>query len=277
MQFALRMPLTAPTATASPTPTPSPTPSSTGSPMPHLTAAELNTAVNTFNSTLLQVAIAIGVGLIVWLVASFLIRQVVKRVLAGSQLTKRRLFRWAAPALRALDSERRAQRAKTIGSLLNSVVVVVITTIVLIYVLKAFGVDIAPLLTSVGILGVAVAFGAQQLIRDFLSGIFLTLEDQFGIGDVIELGAGEVVGTVESVGLRITRVRAEDGAIWYLRNGEILRVGNRSQGSYLAAAATPAPGTPQVQNAGQAQTTGPGQGVSPAATKPDAQGQRAAE
>ncbi|WP_231567854.1 mechanosensitive ion channel family protein [Sinomonas humi] len=265
MQFALRMPLTAPNATASPTPTPTPTPSATGSPLPHLTTAELNSAVDTFNSTLLQVAIAIGVGLLVWLVASFLIRQVVKRVLAGSQLTKRRLFRWAAPALRALDSERRAQRAKTIGSLLNSVVVVVITTIVLIYVLKAFGVDIAPLLTSVGILGVAVAFGAQQLIRDFLSGIFLTLEDQFGIGDVIELGAGEVVGTVESVGLRITRVRGEDGAIWYLRNGEILRVGNRSQGSFIPAPASPAPG--------QAAASGP----SAAATKPDAQGQRSAE
>ena len=91
--------------------------------------------------------------------------------------------------------------------------------------------DIAPLLTSVGILGVAIGFGAQQLIRDFLAGIFITIEDQYGIGDVIE--TSEVVGTVESVGLRITRVRSEDGAIWYLRNGEILRVGNRSQGNYV--------------------------------------------
>ena len=99
------------------------------------------------------------------------------------------------------------------------------------YVLKNLDVDIAPLLTSVGILGVAIGFGAQQLIRDFLAGIFITIEDQYGIGDVIV--TSEVVGTVESVGLRITRVRAEDGAIWYLRNGEILRVGNRSQGDYV--------------------------------------------
>jgi small conductance mechanosensitive channel len=218
-------------STAASTVSPSPSPSQSDSELSHLTAAQLNTAVTTFNSTMLQVAIAVGVGLVIWLVATFLIRQVVRRILAGTQLTKRRLFRWAAPALRALDSERRAQRAKTIGSLLNSVVAVVITTIVLIYVLKAFGVDIAPLLTSVGILGVAVAFGAQQLIRDFLAGIFLTLEDQFGIGDVIE--TSEVVGTVESVGLRITRVRGEDGAVWYLRNGEILRVGNRSQGTFI--------------------------------------------
>ena len=91
--------------------------------------------------------------------------------------------------------------------------------------------DIAPLLTSVGILGIAIGFGAQQLIRDFLAGIFITIEDQYGIGDVIE--TCEVVGTVEAMDLRITRVRAEDGAIWYLRNGEILRVGNRSQGNYM--------------------------------------------
>ncbi|WP_136611403.1 mechanosensitive ion channel family protein [Sinomonas albida] len=234
-----------------------------------MTAAELSSAVNTFNSTLLQVAIVIGVGLVVWLLASYLIRQVVKRVQTGSQLSRRRIFRWAAPALRALDSERRAQRAQTIGSLLNSIVIVVISTIVIIYVLKAFGVDIAPLLTSVGILGVAIAFGAQQLIRDFLSGIFLTLEDQFGIGDVIELGAGEVVGTVESVGLRITRVRGEDGAIWYLRNGEILRVGNRSQGSYVPpAAAEPTPPSPATGPVPRQEQTGP---------NPDAQGQRASE
>ncbi|MEA5455289.1 mechanosensitive ion channel [Sinomonas sp. JGH33] len=184
-------------------------------------------------------AIAVGIGLVIWILASFLIRQIVKRVLAGTQLSQRRLFRWAAPALRAIDTERRAQRAKTIGSLLNSIVIVVITTIVIIYVLKALGVDIAPLLTSVGILGVAIGFGAQQLIRDFLAGIFITLEDQYGIGDVIVTGAGEVVGTVESVGLRITRVRGEDGAIWYLRNGEILRVGNRSQGTYVPVGTEP--------------------------------------
>jgi len=114
-------------------------------------------------------------------------------------------------------------------------------------------VDIAPLLTSVGILGVAIGFGAQQLIRDFLAGIFITIEDQYGIGDIIE--TSEVVGTVESMGLRITRVRSDDGAIWYLRNGEILRVGNRSQGNYVApvdeSAEAPAPETAPQQKAGE--------------------------
>jgi small conductance mechanosensitive channel len=116
------------------------------------------------------------------------------------------------------------------------------------YVLNNLNVNIAPLLTSVGILGIAIGFGAQQLIRDFLAGIFITLEDQYGIGDVIE--TSEVVGVVESMNLRITRVRADDGAIWYLRNGEILRVGNRSQGNYIGPSAPPADeadSTPQQQ------------------------------
>lgn len=178
-----------------------------------------------------SILVTIGIGLVFWVVARFIILRITRRVAEGTSLFKKPHFRWVQPAIRALDHERRAQRAHTIGSLLTSVLSVVVVVIVAIYVLKYLNVDIAPLLTSVGILGVAIGFGAQQLIRDFLSGIFITIEDQFGIGDVIV--TTEVIGTVESVGLRITRLRAEDGAIWYLRNGEILRVGNRSQGDYV--------------------------------------------
>jgi small conductance mechanosensitive channel len=199
------------------------------------------------------IVISIGVGVTIWLVASFVIAGITKSVAAGTTFFKKPHFRWVAPALRALDHERRVQRAKTIGSLLNSVAGVLIAVITIMYVLKNLDVDIAPLLTSVGILGVAIGFGAQQLIRDFLAGIFITIEDQYGIGDVIE--TSEVVGTVESMGLRITRVRSDDGAIWYLRNGEILRVGNRSQGNYVAPAdETPdvsAPETAPQQKAGE--------------------------
>lgn len=178
-----------------------------------------------------SILITVGVGLLVWTVARFIILRITRRVASGSSLFKKPHFKWVQPAIRALDHERRSQRAQTIGSLLTSLVSVIVVVIVIIYVLKYMNVDVAPLLTSVGILGVAIGFGAQQLIRDFLAGIFITIEDQYGIGDVIV--TSEVIGTVESVGLRITRVRAEDGAIWYLRNGEILRVGNRSQGDYV--------------------------------------------
>jgi moderate conductance mechanosensitive channel len=175
--------------------------------------------------------ISLGVGVAVWLVASFVISGITKRVASGSTLFKNAHFRWVAPAFRALDHERRVQRAHTIGALLSSVVGVLVAVLTMVYVLKNLNVDVAPILTSVGILGVAIGFGAQQLIRDFLAGIFITIEDQYGIGDIIE--TSEVVGAVEAMNLRITRVRADDGTIWYLRNGEILRVGNRSQGTYI--------------------------------------------
>jgi small-conductance mechanosensitive channel len=199
------------------------------------------------------IVISIGVGVAIWLIASFVIAGITKSVAAGTTFFKKPHFRWVAPALRALDHERRVQRANTIGSLLNSVAGVLIAVITIMYVLRYLDVDIAPLLTSVGILGVAIGFGAQQLIRDFLAGIFITIEDQYGIGDIIE--TSEVVGKVESMGLRITRVRSEDGAIWYLRNGEILRVGNRSQGNYVAPASessdAPDPDAAPQQKAGE--------------------------
>jgi len=88
-------------------------------------------------------------------------------------------------------------------------------------------VDIAPIVASAGILGVALGFGAQSLVKDFLSGIFMIFEDQYGVGDVVDLG--EAVGTVEAVGLRVTRIRDVNGTVWFVRNGEIVRVGNQSQ------------------------------------------------
>ncbi|WP_420030104.1 mechanosensitive ion channel family protein [Psychromicrobium xiongbiense] len=175
-------------------------------------------------------AIYLAIGVLIWLIGKFVIRRLVRRVKSGRSILHVKALRWAQPVLRPLDSERRVQRAETMGTLLTSVLGVVVFVITAIYILLSFGFNAGPLLASLGIVGVAVGFGCQQLIRDFLAGIFITFEDQYGIGDVIE--TSEVVGTVESVGLRITRVRSEDGAIWYLRNGEILRVGNRSQGDY---------------------------------------------
>ena len=137
----------------------------------------------------------------------------------------------------ALQRERRVQRANAIGSLLGSTVTVVAVGIALLTILPLLGIDIAPLLTSAGVLGVALGFGAQNLVKDYLSGIFIVLEDQFGVGDTVELGG--VVGTVEEVTLRVTRLRDLTGVVWYVRNGEILTVGNRSQGWTLAIADIP--------------------------------------
>ena len=125
-------------------------------------------------------------------------------------------------------SERRALRATTLGSLLKSIVTAVIGTIVVVMALDILGYPIGPLLASAGIAGIALGFGAQNLVKDFLSGIFMLLEDQYGVGDVIDMG--EATGTVEAVGLRVTRLRSVDGTVWYVRNGEVVRVGNSSHG-----------------------------------------------
>jgi len=127
-----------------------------------------------------------------------------------------------------LVSERRRQRAETVGSLLRSVASLVIGVLALMLVLGEIGFQLGPFIAGAGIVGVALGFGAQNLVKDFLSGIFMILEDQYGVGDVVDLG--EVSGTVEAVGLRVSRLRDVNGTVWYVRNGEVLRVGNRSQG-----------------------------------------------
>ncbi|WP_084152146.1 mechanosensitive ion channel family protein [Nocardioides halotolerans] len=122
---------------------------------------------------------------------------------------------------------RRVQRAKTMGDLLKSVITGVLVAIFGTMILSQVGVDIAPIIASAGIIGIALGFGAQSLVKDFLSGVFMIFEDQFGVGDVVDVG--EAAGTVEAVSLRVTRLRDLDGTVWYVPNGEILRVGNKSQ------------------------------------------------
>ncbi len=123
--------------------------------------------------------------------------------------------------------QRRQQRARTIGSLAKSVVTAVVLTMVLIMALSELGLDVAPLIASAGIVGIALGFGAQSLVSDFLAGIFMLVEDQYGVGDEVDLG--EAYGMVEAVSLRVTRLRDLHGTVWYVRNGEIQRVGNASQ------------------------------------------------
>jgi moderate conductance mechanosensitive channel len=126
-----------------------------------------------------------------------------------------------------IASERRRQRSNTMASLLKSIVTAVVFTIVGIMVIDVLGYNVAPLIASAGIIGLALGFGAQSLVSDFISGIFMILEDQYGVGDIVDVG--EAIGEIETVGMRITRLRDVDGTVWYVRNGEILRVGNMSQ------------------------------------------------
>ena len=132
----------------------------------------------------------------------------------------------------AQGSERRTARARTIGSVLRSASTLVIYGVAATMILGELGISLGPIIASAGIVGVALGFGAQNLVRDFLSGMFMMLEDQYGVGDVVDLG--EASGTVEAVGLRMTTLRDVSGTLWYVRNGEVLRVGNSSRGYAVA-------------------------------------------
>jgi len=128
----------------------------------------------------------------------------------------------------ALSSTSRSdQRTATVSRLLHGAVITTVWIIALITILAIAGVNVGPLLASAGILGVALGFGAQTLVKDYIAGIFLILEDQFGLGDEVEIGT--IRGTVIDVALRVTQVRDSDGRLWYIRNGEILNVANHNR------------------------------------------------
>jgi small-conductance mechanosensitive channel len=124
-------------------------------------------------------------------------------------------------------AKRQAERARTTGSVLNSILKAVVWIIAIGMALGEFGFNLGPVIASAGVIGVAIGLGAQTLVRDILSGVFMLIEDQYGVGDQIKVL--EIEGVVEKVGLRITTIRDKDETLWYVRNGEILIIGNRSQ------------------------------------------------
>nr|WP_277606091.1 mechanosensitive ion channel family protein [Glycomyces sp. L485] len=143
--------------------------------------------------------------------------------------------------------DRSKQRAATLTSVLQHINGIVIISVAAMMILSAFNLDLAPILASAGIVGVAIGFGAQNLVQDYLAGIFILLEDQYGVGDVID--SGEAVGVVEDMGLRVTTLRSLDGTLWYVRNGQIMRVGNFSQSWAYVVLDIPMPPTVDVDEA----------------------------
>ncbi|UOX89558.1 mechanosensitive ion channel family protein [Amycolatopsis sp. FBCC-B4732] len=191
------------------------------------------------------------------LVLAFVIRLLIRRMInrvttfprSGGKLPAllRPLRERAPEVLGSAVIERRRQRAQTIGSVLKSMATFLVYGLAFILVLGELGLDLGPIIASAGIIGVAIGFGAQNLVKDFLSGIFMMVEDQYGVGDVVDIG--EATGTVEAVGLRITTLRDLKGTVWYVRNGEVLRVGNSSQGFAVAVVDVPLGYTADVERA----------------------------
>ena len=155
-------------------------------------------------------------------------------VLVGALVISRIATRWIRRSMRSIQgraqvlalSPRAEQRATTIAEALASLARALIWGVAVLLVLDQLGLNLAPLLAGAGIAGVAIGFGAQTLVRDFIAGIFILVEDQYGVGDTVQLG--DTSGTVEDVNLRVTRLRGGDGTVWFVPNGEIRKVGNTS-------------------------------------------------
>lgn len=193
------------------------------------------TVLDWATGTPLRIFIIVISAVIVQVVLNAIIRRIVKQATERAKIERlqqsKKILR-TQELSNLLMTQRTEQRAAAIGSLLRSIVGLSVWGIAMLMILPLLGVDIAPLLASAGVVGVALGFGAQTLVKDYLSGIFLIVEDQIGVGDVVDLGSA--IGSVEEVALRYTRLRDASGIVWYVRNGEILRVGNRSQGWTLA-------------------------------------------
>ncbi|MEV6328567.1 mechanosensitive ion channel family protein [Streptomyces sp. NPDC051909] len=177
-----------------------------------------------------------GLKIVLILVVAFTLRMLVRKALTKLiDRMNRSAQAVEGTALGGLlvNAERRRQRSEAIGSVLRSVASFLILGTAGLMILGAFKIDLAPLLASAGVAGVAIGFGARNLVTDFLSGVFMILEDQYGVGDSVD--AGVASGEVIEVGLRVTKLRGVDGEIWYVRNGEIKRIGNLSQGWATAA------------------------------------------
>lgn len=181
---------------------------------------------NEWRVPLTIVLIVLGTFVVRW-VLLLILRRSVERVVSGVKKTHnvQETQELASAPLRAA---RIVQRTRTLGTVINSVLTVIVVSAALILILDVLGVPILGVLGAAGIVAAGLAFGAQNLVRDILNGMFMVFEDQFGIGDVVDLGVAS--GTVESVGVRITSIRDVNGTLWHVRNGEILRVGNKSQG-----------------------------------------------
>jgi len=198
-----------------------------------------NEVVRWFVGSVLEPLLIVGVILLAAAIALRIIRRALRRVVARAKGPRSGLpqaLLGAVSGEAAIDeldeasvhAERREQRAEALGTLAESVVRVIVWGLAILTALGTVGVNLAPLIAGAGVLGVAIGFGAQDIVKDFLSGVIMLVEDQYGVGDIID--AGSASGVVEEVSLRTTRLRDVHGTVWHIPNGAIARVGNMTQG-----------------------------------------------
>lgn len=189
--------------------------------------------MNPYVDHAVQIAIIVGFAFVANWALGYVVKRVVKHTIDNPpRLPALGPLRPGEKSEQVTHDPRRDARIRTLGTVTSSAITLFVWLWAIIASLSELGVNVAPIIASAGVVGVALGFGAQSLVKDFLSGIFMLIEDQYGVGDVIDVG--EFSGTVEDVSLRLTTLRDVDGTLWFVRNGEILRVGNFSQGYAVA-------------------------------------------
>jgi small-conductance mechanosensitive channel len=222
----------------------------------------------TLDDAVAFVPLRIAFLIVLALVARGVVNHVIDKAVQRSTGDRRRLRIKALEVLRDSDRDRSAgrrdSRIRALGSLGRSAATVVITLVALLMIFSEMGFDITSIIAGTSIIAVTVAFGLQNVVKDLISGVFMLVEGQFGVGDFVDMK--EASGTVESIGLRTTELRDDHGNAWYVRNGEVVRVGNYSQGGTgrpLAVTTVQSvrlldPLDPADPSTGAESTTGPG-------------------
>nr|WP_235201435.1 mechanosensitive ion channel domain-containing protein [Microbacterium sp. CH12i] len=176
----------------------------------------------------LSVAIIIAIAIAVGFVLRLVIRRVVQRIV-NSAKSKANVEDTQALERSPLADMRLIQRTRTLGSILQNIINVILVVVVLLLIVGTLSPALLSSLTLLtAAVGAGLGFGAQNIVKDVLNGLFIVAEDQIGIGDVVDTGLAS--GVVEHVSVRVTQIRDVNGTLWYVRNGEILRIGNMSQG-----------------------------------------------
>lgn len=172
-------------------------------------------------SLLIHISVILLLAVVAKIILSFATKRAVRTIIGGVSKVQR------TDVDTVIAEQRLAQRTKTIASVLDNFATWAITITAVVMVLSELGVNVGALIAVSTVIGAAIGFGAQTLVKDLISGLFIVFEDQYGVGDKVQLDG--VTGVVERVGLRVTEVRDENSVLWFLRNGEILKVGNFSQ------------------------------------------------
>jgi len=216
-----------------------------------LSAAELWANIvsflTTYQAPIRIVGVIVGAVILRWALV-VTIHRVVDRVVSGVKKAQN-VEHTVEISTSPLHAVRVVQRTRTMGTVLNNLVTWAIVSVAIVLILGELSFSVTALIASAGILGAALGFGAQNVVKDMLNGLFMVFEDQLGVGDIVELQStqGSISGVVETVGVRVTQIRDVGGVLWYVRNGEIINVGNRSQGWARVIIDLPAPYTSNVE------------------------------